>query len=220
MSPGTHPAVLNTSRVLLRQFNTVRGFLCWKTPKGFFSSTDRIALLRSHPGDVFGEKPMPAKPWLKTHWQTAVWTSSLRPRQTCHPPRPQTRPLRFPQVPPVFQAGSAGPTEGACCSVDPHLPCSTAPTCTCSGVWHRCLCTSALSYEQAGLAKPVAFGSVGVSPFISCPRAGSSLKRELARAARPGDLWVQARSDAEPPGRVSSQLAPTSPTCSHLWRSH
>ena len=36
ISSGTQPAVLNTPRVLLGQFNAVPWFLCWKTPKGLF----------------------------------------------------------------------------------------------------------------------------------------------------------------------------------------
>jgi len=35
ISSGTQPAVLNTPRALLGQFNAVRRFLDWKTPEAF-----------------------------------------------------------------------------------------------------------------------------------------------------------------------------------------
>lgn len=109
--PGVTEAVQHSTRVPVLE-NT----------EGVFFSTDRIALLRNHPGDVFGEKLMPAKPWLKTHWQTAVWTSSLRPRQPCHPPQPQTLPTRFPRVPPSFKQAHRDPQKVHVAALTPTCP--------------------------------------------------------------------------------------------------
>lgn len=67
----------------------------------------------------------------------------------CHPLQPQTCPVRSPQVPLCFRQGHQAPQSVHFAALTPHRPCSTAPTCACSSVWHRRLCTSALRCERA-----------------------------------------------------------------------
>lgn len=85
ISLGTQPAVLNVPQALLGQFNAVHRFLCWKTPKGLFSSTDCEALLGDLPGDVYGEKPMPAKPWLRPTGKQQFGLAAFAPSRCAIP---------------------------------------------------------------------------------------------------------------------------------------
>lgn len=117
---------------------------------------------------------------------------------------------------PSFGQGQWLPQRAQVAALTPHPPCSAAPTCACSSIWHWHLHASALRYEQAGLGKPVAsgLGGEGVVHLSPVPSQAPAMRGDWP------ELLFQACSDAEAPGWVSSQPAPTSPACSHLCRSH